>query len=833
MIGQREEKMLPEIKQAYLDGRLMLLLGAGASAKSTDKTGVSLPIGNGLAREIADSVGLEYGEETLSQVYSAVSHSDGARLQQLFRGRLVHTMPGSDIVGLASFRWQRIYTLNVDDVLETAYRKGSQQRVRVFGRNDPLEDADPIFEEVQIIKLNGSADRPQDGFIFSPQEYASGSLRFPPWYKEIGQDYSQYVFVFIGSKLNEPLFQHVMADARIGNNRQPQRGYVITPNASAIERKHLEALNITHIGGSLEDFVKWLRAEIGKPPSGWELATAKRPELKSLTKALPPATQRALNAVLVVGPKLVPSARAETAGRIRDFYRGFKPSWQDIGDGVPANLNAIRGFSKKLVDTDAQGKAIALLGPAGSGKTTALMSAALTLSSSINSPVYFLREPVSDLYDLVVELEKLNQNRYHLFVDRADLLSRDIVSLFEEHKVRRGTLVFSERSNVWNRRLRDLLNAHVADKYEISRIAKSDVPDILRKLKAFGPWTRLERLTEDQQKAEIYDKSSRQLLIGLMEATSGIGFNEIIRRDFRDIGDDDHKKFLIIVGLATIHRSALGQSLAGRALVEAGVDVDVTKLIGETEGIVSNSGGKLSARHPLYIRELFEKIVNPEMIRVCLVALLKAFSDFQAPVIQHVNKSDGVVFKSIINHRFIRQMMRNDEAKVRTIYGAFETVFHVDGLYWLQYGLALRGFGHHEEALDRFKTAKVAYSSPQIEHAYALQLIILAERSTTWDEAEPLMTEAIDNFRNQRADTWETDTYPIVSLAEGHVAVYKKFHSLGQSQTLAKQYANELQRTRQRTTNARLEEAILNMTLFATTGVWKERRSVVDESWEN
>ena len=825
--------MHPEIKQAYLEGRLMLLLGAGASAQSTDKTGISLPTGNGLASEIAQSVGLEYSGETLSQVYSAVSHSDGARLHQLFRNRLVHTRPGGDVLALAAFRWQRVYTLNIDDVIETAFRKTSPQRLRVFGRNDPLEDADPIFEEVQIIKLNGSADRPQDGFIFSPQEYASGSLRFPAWYKEVGQDYSQYVFVFIGSKLNEPLFQHVMADARLGNNREPQRGFVITPSASAIEKKHLEALNLVHVSGVLDDFVKWLKAEVGKPPSGWELATAKRPELKSLTKTLPAATQRALNAVLVVGRKLVPNASVGTEGRIRDFYRGFKPTWQDIGDGVPANLAAVRGFSKKLIETDAPGKAIALLGPAGSGKTTTLMSAALTLSSSINTPVYYLREPVSDLYELVVELERLNQNRYHLFVDRADLLSRDIALLFEERKVSRGTIVFSERSNVWNRRLHDLFGTHVAEKFEISRISKADIPDILKKLKAFGPWTRLEKLTEEQQKAEIYEKSSRQLLIGLMEATSGIGFNEIIRRDFRDIGDDNHKKFLIIVGLSTIHRSALGQSLAGRALIEAGVDVDVTKLLGETEGIIFNSGGKLSARHPIYIRELFERIANPEMIRNCLVALLKAFSDFQAPVIQHVNKADGVVFKSIINHRFIRQMMRNDEIKVRSIYEAFETVFHVDGLYWLQYGLALRGFGHHEEAMDRFKTAKVAYSSPQIEHAYALQLIILAERSFTWDDAEPLLSEAVNNFRNQRADTWETDTYPIVSLAEGHVAVYKKFHSLEQSQALARQYANELQKTRQRTSNARLEEAILNMTLFATTGVWKEQRPVVDESWES
>jgi hypothetical protein len=88
-------------------------------------------------------------------------------------------------------------------------------------------------------------------------------------------------------------------------------------------------------------------------------------------------------------------------------------------------------------------------------------------------------------------------------------------------------------------------------------------------------------------------------------------------------------------------------------------------------------------------------------------------------------------------------MMRNDESRVRAVYGAFETTFHLDGLYWLQYGLALRGLGCHSEALEKFITARGAFSSPQIEHAYAQQLMIIATKAATWDEAEPQLLEAI------------------------------------------------------------------------------------------
>src|SRR5690606_19450686 len=136
--------------------------------------------------------------------------------------------------------------------------------------------------------------------------------------------------------------------------------------------------------------------------------------------------------------------------------------------------------------------------------------------------------------------------------------------------------------------------------------------------------------------------------------------------------------------------STLSSHIVGAALSNLGIAEDVNVLSRETEGIIVANGNKYSARHPVYVRELFEKVAPTTMIRDCLIAVLEAFSDYETPVIKHVGKADGVVFKSIINHRFVKEMMRGDEDKIRSVYEAFETKFHIDGLYWLQYGLALR-----------------------------------------------------------------------------------------------------------------------------------------------
>jgi SIR2-like domain len=246
-------------------------------------------------------MGWAYNGEALTIVYSAINAIHSAQLHTFLRTRLTNTKPSPELQVIASFPWSRIFTLNIDDCTETALRKAGTQNVRVFAPDSPLEEVDPIFKSVQFVKLNGSADRPEDGFIFSPQEYGEGSNRLPIWYRELGQNHSNYTFVFIGSKLNEPLFQHAMATMRSIVKRAPLRGYVITPSASEIDKHHLGSLNLVHVPGTLKDFADWLAREMPKRPTEWDLATARRPELRNIHRALTDMQKRAQNSVTLVG----------------------------------------------------------------------------------------------------------------------------------------------------------------------------------------------------------------------------------------------------------------------------------------------------------------------------------------------------------------------------------------------------------------------------------------------------------------------------------------------------------------------------------------------------
>ena len=79
--------MLPDIKNDYLDGRLMLLLGAGASYGSRDRNGKEMPMGDDLAKELAELMKWPYHGEALGNVYSAFNAVNSA---------LLHSFLGSE-----------------------------------------------------------------------------------------------------------------------------------------------------------------------------------------------------------------------------------------------------------------------------------------------------------------------------------------------------------------------------------------------------------------------------------------------------------------------------------------------------------------------------------------------------------------------------------------------------------------------------------------------------------------------------------------------------------------------------------------------------------------
>ena len=507
------------------------------------------------------------------------------------------------------------------------------------------------------------------------------------------------------------------------------------------------------------------------------------------------------------------------------YYKGFKPRWKDILDDVPARFSLLDHFLKIFDDLSTVKQLVIAYGPAGSGKTTLLMQSALILHERLGINSYYIREPVDNLYDIVGALDKANSAKYFVLSDALDLLAEQVRHVIDSGRFPRCVFVVSEREHIWEDRAKAKMGSCPGHIYKLPLIDATDAAKILEKLRKYGPWTRLADMSEGQRILELTQRSRRQLLIGLIETTQGKGFEDIIRADFAGIGNVSLRLFVLAIGLATVHRRQMTFALAARVMDGLGVAENPASLANKLSGIVYINDDAFSIRHPVYVRELYESIVGLDEAFNVIVALFEAFSAYKAPVIKSVSKSDGVIFKSTLNHKFLRKILRAEPDRVIEVYRRFETVFSVDGLYWLQYGLALRDKGDQDAALEMLETAVQAYPMVHTEHALAQQKLLIALRSKDQQTALTLLADAREMLGRLDSVMESDDTYPIVTLSEGHTQIVERFEGIEPARRLADKYARDIASRFTHTSKPRrLSEAETRLNTFALTGNWTKER---------
>jgi len=641
-------------------------------------------------------------------------------------------------------------------------------------------------------------------------------------------------FLFIGTKLDEPLFYHQIERYKTESQTTEQKSFVLTPTATEIEINSLLSYNLEHISGNLLDFVNWLGDNFSVPFKPTEVAVRRNPALGRMLSLIDLDERERYvdifdDVTLVNRLHLSSYTQPEYyEGRIRQFYRGFKPQWNDILDEVPAEIRSTKKFYEKVENSLSSGiNLVVVYGPAGSGKTTILMQVALQIADRKNLPVYFLSAPPDSLEKLIVELEGINTDRYLLFYDRLEAVAAELREIIESGILKKGLFVGSERQHKWKSVIKHYLAELCDEPFHLHEINDFDAELILNKLEKFGPWTRLSKLKYRQRVDELITKSKRQLLIGLLETTYGEGYEKIIENEYLQLSDSIEQNFVNIIGFATIHRYSIGESFVARALFNLGCNSNVLELSERLSGIIHYKIGRLIARHPVYVQYLFNSVVDIEVLYNTLKALLASYTVYETPVIKKLNRIDSNLFKALFNHRFLRYVFRDQPGYVLGIYKAFEKPFEGDGLFMLQSGLALRSFGLQPEAFEKLQTAYEAHPQSHTEHALAQQEMIIACKVSSKPKAYDLLERAKVRLEGLDKTLKSHDTYPIVTLSEGHTEVVRVHDGEEKAREIARQYANIIESRRKNLKqDYRLEQAWIKLSKYALTGEWIEEEQL-------
>jgi hypothetical protein len=366
------ERLIRDIRS----GKYSLLIGAGASFGGKNKDGVDLPLGGAYAAELAAYKRVP-ATTPLQRVFALL---DEPERQSLVVDRFSGCTPSLALQAIPSFIWRRVFSLNIDDALQAAYENPSRLQDPVT-RNyrDPYED-EPSLSNVPIIHLHGWTGKPDEGFIFSRDEYLRQLRHINPWMVVLAESLSVDPFVVMGTALDEFDLEYYMS-MRTPTTARPDRGpsILVTTDDNPITRHDCEKYGLEMFVGTSSEFMSALNDLVDARPTPIGLVPERTRNL------FPSSTGRKELATFATDFVQVPVAvqpNLEDAG----FLRGRVPSWGDLishldvgREQTPSILSLIESL---LNSANAQAPLIYLKDHPGGGKTTILHRVAFDLSRS-------------------------------------------------------------------------------------------------------------------------------------------------------------------------------------------------------------------------------------------------------------------------------------------------------------------------------------------------------------------------------------------------------------------------------------------------------------------
>lgn len=235
-----EENIL-KLKLSLEEKNPTLLLGAGFSYGAINGEGDALPLGGKLVEKlykhmfvdnppcktIMDEDGdgaLQYKSNGDLKGLCSLLREEGraddrdAYLTTMFTGASIDEK--SKVFNIVNYRWNKIFTLNIDCLLEYIFeQKGIPYKV--WNRDN--DDRRNNNSDTLIIKLHGCVQNCKAGYIFDEQEYINFWNDDDCFARDFGDAYSKGDVIFIGTEFQEDDLKTII-------NKYSSKGYDLSGN---------------------------------------------------------------------------------------------------------------------------------------------------------------------------------------------------------------------------------------------------------------------------------------------------------------------------------------------------------------------------------------------------------------------------------------------------------------------------------------------------------------------------------------------------------------------------------------------------------------------------
>jgi hypothetical protein len=616
-------------RQKILRGDVVLFLGAGFSADATNVTGGTLPLGRNLAKLLAEKAGFPYDGEPLPSVYQAVRPRIGDNQLWAYLNELYDVKGYADWYKiLPQFVWHRIYTINIDNLVDRIYLNSSTQVLTKLVCPTQIAERDPHFEKLQCIHLHGHVEYRQQGIVFSLSEFAQQTAGPNPWYQQLAEDLFTRPLLFVGTPMEEPMLYHYIELRGLSSDLAEIRpkSFLVNRTISEITRNSYLERNIHPIQADGKTFFETLAASVDL--QAYSVSAVRNTVYPHITfqrnKGVSnPNIDRYFD--LIIANALPPSPQMPPGA----FFMGGEPTWADIDKRHDAAREIGDEFKTSVLAAAQTPSVVVLYGPAGSGKTTTMMRTAVELAADGKTVFFGKGDERIDL-EGIVQLSRSrvaagDMTRIYVFID---IISRHMGSVdILKHEISKGlpiTLVVADRANSYFNKCQVLVtfNAH---EVTMPDLTEADIVAVLERLERFGFLGVLRQKTHPERVRMFMDVAQKQMLVAMREATSGRGFDSILRSEFGELGHDAKLAYTITAlavakGSPGVYRRHLMPALGATDYAKHRI---IDELLRGVLVRANQTGTLLKPRHRL-IANLIADEIAPTGLKVEAVTTLLA-----------------------------------------------------------------------------------------------------------------------------------------------------------------------------------------------------------------
>ena len=699
-----ERIWIPHIRAQFERGRPILFTGAGFSAAAKNLLGQPVPVAFTLKKSLWDLCYPASPFEdscSLQDLYEDALGREHKRLAELLLSQL--TVDPASVPKwyqeIFSMPWYRVYTLNVDDIESAVSHRYELPRNPVPVSATMAGTYPPSITtggSVECIHLNGTMSDVPDRVTFSTTQYAERLGQPDPWYIKFAAELLTNPVIFVGTKLDEPpLWQHLTMRHTVGGpdlREFRQRSYLVTPWLDLARQALLGKFNVVWLDMTAEEFVQNVLSQVKSSASAGLTFLSRQ---KSADEATTPH--------LYEVSELAASPPSDNA-----FLLGDEPTWGDLHQGK-AIMRQVDGEVWAAVESglkahDGIGGLIVLTGTAGSGKSTSLMRVCLRLNAE-GTRVAWVDRITSTAPSQIRTSMMSDEPPPVLAIDDADMYGDELARLVRglaggsPHPL----ILLSARASRIDKVLNPVILQGIPLK-EISMPMLCDMDigaliDLLERERKLGILTGKPR---KEQEAAFREQAGRQLLVAMIQATSGRKLEEKAFQELLDLPTEAAQAYGVIA-VATSFRFGVTRD---EILIATGdvsnFTLNAIEQLVRRHIVTPYKDGLLWARH-----RVIADIIRDELSKQGqLTALVRGLAAMCAA--KTVNLADRGArvwrtLRALINHDFLNRI--SGPVPARNLYGGLESVLANDYHFWLQRGSLEVEFGDLKLAEHYLNTA--------------------------------------------------------------------------------------------------------------------------------